>query len=173
MKERIAPHSCALLCHPGPCPECAALAPPKNCYCGKSVYGFFYRLFSYFLLGTKNVVGWLMKEKVAEKRAINLFPVDSTHANKCVMLGLVNPVPFKFHKSATVEKRPLQKHVAQNPLQTAKIVPMGKQILDITHVEKRVENCYLVEFITVPIFVTNLLQTNPLSALHVPYSHRN
>uniref|UniRef100_A0A6B2KX83 R3H domain-containing protein n=1 Tax=Arcella intermedia TaxID=1963864 RepID=A0A6B2KX83_9EUKA len=32
------PHPCPLLCHPGPCPECPALAPSKNCYCGKTVY---------------------------------------------------------------------------------------------------------------------------------------
>jgi transcriptional repressor NF-X1 len=32
------PHPCSLLCHPGPCPDCPALAPEKPCYCGKTTY---------------------------------------------------------------------------------------------------------------------------------------
>eukprot|EP01028_Stygiella_incarcerata_P003703 TRINITY_DN1770_c0_g1_i1.p1 TRINITY_DN1770_c0_g1~~TRINITY_DN1770_c0_g1_i1.p1 ORF type:complete len:1003 (-),score=191.10 TRINITY_DN1770_c0_g1_i1:2457-5135(-) len=30
------PHPCTLLCHPGPCPPCAALSPPILCFCGKT-----------------------------------------------------------------------------------------------------------------------------------------
>eukprot|EP00916_Digyalum_oweni_P014694 GHVL01024080.1.p1 GENE.GHVL01024080.1~~GHVL01024080.1.p1 ORF type:complete len:920 (+),score=124.25 GHVL01024080.1:140-2899(+) len=37
MRNAQCPHPCELLCHPGPCPPCAAIAPsPVNCFCGKS-----------------------------------------------------------------------------------------------------------------------------------------
>ncbi|GLJ39717.1 hypothetical protein SUGI_0811950 [Cryptomeria japonica] len=29
------PHTCTLLCHPGPCPPCTAIAAPQPCPCGK------------------------------------------------------------------------------------------------------------------------------------------
>ncbi|XP_057840828.2 NF-X1-type zinc finger protein NFXL1-like [Cryptomeria japonica] len=29
------PHTCTLLCHPGPCPPCTAMAAPQPCPCGK------------------------------------------------------------------------------------------------------------------------------------------
>ncbi|KAJ7529325.1 hypothetical protein O6H91_15G044900 [Diphasiastrum complanatum] len=31
-------HVCTLQCHPGPCPPCAALAPPQSCSCGKASF---------------------------------------------------------------------------------------------------------------------------------------
>jgi transcriptional repressor NF-X1 len=32
------PHPCPLQCHPGPCAECTAIAPPVRCPCGQSQY---------------------------------------------------------------------------------------------------------------------------------------
>ncbi|KAJ4462343.1 putative Transcriptional repressor NF-X1 [Paratrimastix pyriformis] len=32
------PHTCTQLCHPGPCPPCPMLGPPRRCYCGKIEY---------------------------------------------------------------------------------------------------------------------------------------
>ena len=32
------PHACTLVCHPGPCPPCAALGPLRTCHCGKHAY---------------------------------------------------------------------------------------------------------------------------------------
>ena len=32
------PHTCTLLCHPGPCPPCAAMGPLKHCWCGRATY---------------------------------------------------------------------------------------------------------------------------------------
>ena len=32
------PHPCASVCHPGPCPPCPVVTPPKPCFCGKTTY---------------------------------------------------------------------------------------------------------------------------------------
>ncbi|KAF2076372.1 hypothetical protein CYY_002329 [Polysphondylium violaceum] len=32
------PHSCTMLCHPGPCLSCSSLGDTKNCYCQKTTY---------------------------------------------------------------------------------------------------------------------------------------
>ncbi|CCW72145.1 unnamed protein product [Phytomonas sp. Hart1] len=34
------PHPCALQCHPGPCPDCAAMIGPLACPCGSSTYSY-------------------------------------------------------------------------------------------------------------------------------------
>ncbi|CAB5373546.1 unnamed protein product [Rhizophagus irregularis] len=37
-KKRDCPHNCTLLCHPGPCPPCSAMAPIQHCYCGRETF---------------------------------------------------------------------------------------------------------------------------------------
>jgi len=32
------PHPCTMICHPGPCPPCPAMGPPRTCFCGKKKY---------------------------------------------------------------------------------------------------------------------------------------
>ncbi len=32
------PHTCNLVCHPGPCPPCLLQGPQRSCHCGKRVY---------------------------------------------------------------------------------------------------------------------------------------
>ncbi|ORC87859.1 uncharacterized protein TM35_000191030 [Trypanosoma theileri] len=32
------PHPCPLQCHPGPCPDCSAIAGPQTCSCGATTY---------------------------------------------------------------------------------------------------------------------------------------
>ncbi|KAJ1675681.1 FKBP12-associated protein [Spiromyces aspiralis] len=32
------PHTCPLLCHPGPCPPCTDMAPPVRCFCGRRLF---------------------------------------------------------------------------------------------------------------------------------------
>lgn len=36
LREGNCPHPCVLGCHPGPCPDCSAMGPLKECYCGKT-----------------------------------------------------------------------------------------------------------------------------------------
>ncbi|KAL8143633.1 hypothetical protein V2J09_016665 [Rumex salicifolius] len=37
-KDHLCPHICVLQCHPGPCPPCKAIAPPRMCPCGKKLF---------------------------------------------------------------------------------------------------------------------------------------
>ncbi|CAG8623780.1 1590_t:CDS:2 [Funneliformis caledonium] len=37
-RKRDCPHDCTLLCHPGPCPPCSAMAPAQYCYCGRKTF---------------------------------------------------------------------------------------------------------------------------------------
>ncbi|CAI2162145.1 13798_t:CDS:2 [Funneliformis geosporum] len=37
-RKRDCPHDCTLLCHPGPCPPCSAMAPTQYCYCGRKTF---------------------------------------------------------------------------------------------------------------------------------------
>lgn len=32
------PHVCSIVCHPGPCPPCAAIGPMRMCFCGRTTY---------------------------------------------------------------------------------------------------------------------------------------